>query len=152
MKSYFCPLPLIIDARYEGQHAEVERFFHLFCLVRKFAMSKFLDHCLINVTDNIILVSTNPIICVQGGRRIEESVVRMKANAILMQQHTLLTSNVHTLVFCTHRKFDVVSFLVNFSRKYLLAVRTILFLFFFDANVFVQGCEKDSCDTNFHPY
>ena len=46
-----------------------------------------------------MLVSTNPIICVQGARQIEESVVRMKANAILMQQHTLLTSNVHTLVF-----------------------------------------------------
>ena len=63
-------------------------------------------------------------------------------NAILMQQHALLTSNVRTLVFCTHRNFDVVSFLVNFSRKYLLAVGTILFLFLFDANVFVQGCEK----------
>ena len=59
-----------------------------------------------------------------------------------MQQSTLLTSNVRTLVFCTHRKFDNVSFLVGFSRKYLFAVRTILFLFFFDADVFVQGCEK----------
>ena len=114
MKSCFCPLPLIIDTRHEGQHAEVERFFHLFCLVRKFALSKFLDHCLIHVTDNVMLVSTNPIICVQGGRRIEESVVGMKGNVILMQQHTLLTSNVRTLVFCTHRKFDIVSFLVCF--------------------------------------
>ena len=85
MKSYFCPLPLIIDARHEGQYAEVERFFHLFCLVRKFALSKFLDHHLIDVTDNVMLVSTNPIICVQGGRRIEESVVGMKANAIFVQ-------------------------------------------------------------------
>ena len=76
-----------------------------------------------------MLVSTNLIICVQGGRRIEESVVGMKANAILMQQHTLLTSNVRTLAFCTYRNFDVlVSFLVSFSRKYLLAVGTILFL------------------------
>ena len=98
MKSCFCALPLIIDARHEGQHAEVERFFHLFCLVLKFALSKFLGHRLIDVTDNIILVCTNPTICVQGGHRIEESVVGMKANAILMQQHTLLTSNVRTLV------------------------------------------------------
>ena len=131
MKSYFCPLPLIIDTRHEGQHAEVERFFHLFCLACKFALSIFLDHCLIDVTDNVMLVSTNPIICVQGG--IEESVVGMKANAILIQQHTLLTFNVRTLVFCTHRNFDIVSFLVSFSRKYLLAVGNILFLLFFDA-------------------
>ena len=73
MKSYFCPLPRIIDARHEGQHAEVERF------VRKFSLSKFLDHRLIDVTNNIILVFTNPIICVQQGCRIEEAAVRMKA-------------------------------------------------------------------------
>ena len=63
-------------------------------------------------------------------------------NAILMQQHMFLTSNVRTLVICTHCKFDVVSSLVCFSRKYHLAVRTILFLFLFDADMFVQGCEK----------